>query len=135
MKNFDLKTIEGIRKLVTYTKKVMDEISTDPDDYISLCESALKLTSLLASLAYAKGTSLLLRRQSEYDAIVENDMEYYRRLSGTNQQKLIEGHKLSKEAVALNEVVVSLERNVRTTSDILRTVISIKKSELEKGLI
>ena len=131
----DLRTKEGVRTLAVQVKKVLDNVSNDPEDYNSLCESALQLIPLLGSLAFAKGSSLLMRRQGEYEAVVATKMEYFQRLSGTNQQKLVEGHEFAKEVVALNETIKSLDKDVQTAAELLRTVISIKKVELDKGLI
>jgi hypothetical protein len=122
-------TKQDVRQILFEAKQLLSQEQTDTD---AIVDHLGQLSRYAASISQAKSMALILRGRAQVDKIQNEDLTKLKNLSAKVQSEYIDG--LIPEENALYEFARSLEKNFQTVIDAYRTIISFRKTELEKEI-
>jgi len=121
-------------------KKIIDEIEDYANDaplyqdIEALYEYLMKISSYMALLPAVKQKVHVEYKEAEYALYCELTADYVKKMGSTIISKQIECAPSYAQLKALYDRVVSTEYVLKSISDNMRTIISAKRSEMERGL-
>lgn len=128
------KSQEGLEQLAQNAITALStEVGTDQHDMSRATMKLETLGSYLATITECKVGALRLLRKAQVD-VIEQDIEGvdFSKMSKTIQNQWIEGK--TADLVALYELFKGLEADYHTEIDAIRTIISFRKTEIDKGI-